>query len=45
MLNNFEFSSETVTVWKTFNVGQGKQISKSEIHGKKKNEEKYNGIR
>ena len=36
MLNNFEFSSDAVTVWKTFDVGQGKQISKSELHGKKK---------
>ena len=36
MLNNFEFSSDAVTVWKTFDVGQGKQKSKSEIHGKKK---------
>ena len=36
MLNNFEFSSDAVTVWKTFDVGHGKQISKSEIHGKKK---------
>ena len=23
MLNNFEFSSDAVTVWKTFDVGQG----------------------
>ena len=36
MLNNFEFSSNAVTVWKAFDVGQGKQISKSELHGKKK---------
>ena len=36
MLNNLELSSDAVTVWKTFDVGQGKQISKSELHGKKK---------
>ena len=36
MLNNFEFSSEAVTVWRAFDVGQGKQISKSKLHGKKK---------
>ena len=36
MLKNFEFSGDAVTVWKTFDVGQGKQISKSELHGKKK---------
>ena len=36
MLNNFEFSSDAVTVWRAFDVGQGKQISKSELHGKKK---------
>ena len=41
MLNNFEFSSDAVTVWKAFDVGQGKQISKSELHGKKKLK-KYN---
>ena len=36
MLNNFEFSSEVVTVWRAFDAGQGKQISKSKLHGKKK---------
>ena len=36
MLNNFEFCSEAVTVSRAFDVGQGKQISKSKLHGKKK---------
>ena len=36
MLKNFEFSSEAVTVWRAFDVGQGKQISKSKLLGKKK---------
>ena len=31
MLNNFELSSNTVTVWGAFDVGKGKQISKSDI--------------
>ena len=35
MLNNFEFSSDVVMVWRAFDVGQGKQISKSKLHGKK----------
>ena len=35
MLNNFEFSSDTVTVWRAFDVGKGREISKSNIQGKK----------
>lgn len=35
MLNNFEFSGDTVTVWRAFDVGKGKQISKSKVEGKK----------
>ena len=34
-LNNFEFSSDTLTVWRAFEVGKGKQISKSYVQGKK----------
>ena len=34
-LNNFEFSSDTLTVWRAFDVGKGKQISKSYVQGKK----------
>ena len=35
MLNNFDFSGDTVTVWRAFDVGKGKQISKSKVEGKK----------
>ena len=36
MLNNFELSSDVVTVCRAFDVGRGKQISKSKLHGKEK---------
>ena len=36
MLNNFEFSTDAVTVWRAIDVVHGKQISKSEVYGKKK---------
>ena len=35
MLNNFDFSGDTVTVWRAFDVGKGKQISKSKVEDKK----------
>lgn len=37
MLNNFEFSGDTVTVWRAFDIGKGKKISKSKLQGKGKN--------
>lgn len=35
MLKSFVFSSDTVTVWRAFDVGIGKQICKSKLQGKK----------
>lgn len=35
-LNNFEYSSDKLTVWKAFNVGKGKEFSKSKVEGKQK---------
>lgn len=40
MFNKFEFYSEAVTVWTAFDVCQGRQISKSKLHGKKKKMQK-----
>ena len=36
MLNNFEFSSDAVTIWRAFDLGQGKQRRKSKLYSKKK---------
>ena len=32
-LNNFQYSAQGVTVWKAYEVGQGKLLSQSEIEG------------
>ena len=35
-VNNFEFSSDGVKVWRAYQVGEGKQFSWSQFEGKKK---------
>ena len=34
-LNNFQYSNDKLTVWRAFNVGKGKEFSKSKVEGKR----------
>ena len=35
-LNNFEYCKDKLTVWRAFNVGNGREISQTKVQGKKK---------